>query len=68
MPTGCGGKPGRSYLHKTYRWKKIGVVTAETLFDQTFSSVSVAGRHIVSRMNSEALSRVELPGRPSNSE
>ena len=25
-----------SYVQKTYNWKKIGIVTAETMFDQTF--------------------------------
>ena len=25
-----------SYLQKTYSWKRIGVVTAETMFEQTF--------------------------------
>jgi hypothetical protein len=32
-----------SYLNKTYNWKKIGVVTAETMFDQTFQ-LSKCGR------------------------
>jgi hypothetical protein len=32
-----------SYLRKTYNWKKIGVITAETMFSQTFQ-LSKCGR------------------------
>jgi len=32
-----------SYVQRTYSWKKIGVVTAETMFDQTFQ-LSKCGR------------------------
>jgi len=32
-----------SYVNKTYNWKKIGVVTAETMFGQTFQ-LSKCGR------------------------
>jgi len=32
-----------SYLNRTYNWKKIGVVTAETMFEQTFQ-LSKCGR------------------------